>query len=45
LAHELYQKGSPMAEKIRETFGDDVIEDGCVNRKALGKIVFADKVG
>uniref|UniRef100_F1KWB0 Bifunctional coenzyme A synthase n=1 Tax=Ascaris suum TaxID=6253 RepID=F1KWB0_ASCSU len=43
LAHELYKKGSAMAYKIGETFGANVINDGVVDRKALGRIVFADK--
>lgn len=33
-----------MAYKIGETFGANVINDGVVDRKALGRIVFADKV-
>uniref|UniRef100_A0A914ZTG6 Cytidyltransferase-like domain-containing protein n=1 Tax=Parascaris univalens TaxID=6257 RepID=A0A914ZTG6_PARUN len=44
LAHELYKKGSAMAHKIGEVFGANVINDGVVDRKALGRIVFADKV-
>ncbi|VDM44227.1 unnamed protein product [Toxocara canis] len=43
LAHELYKKGSTMALKIGETFGAHILNDGVVDRKALGRIVFADK--
>ncbi|VDN43764.1 unnamed protein product [Gongylonema pulchrum] len=43
LAHELYRKGTAMASKIAETFGANVMLDGVVDRKALGRIVFADK--
>lgn len=33
-----------MASKIAETFGEDVMQDGVVDRKTLGRIVFADKI-
>jgi len=41
--HELYARPDVIAE-VRETFGDGVIdENGAVDRKALGKIVFTDE--
>ncbi|MCP9260419.1 Bifunctional coenzyme A synthase [Dirofilaria immitis] len=43
LAHELYGKGTVMANNIAATFGDHVVQDGVVDRKTLGMIVFADK--
>lgn len=45
VAHELYQAGKPCHTAIRETFGEKVIgEDGEINRKVLGSMVFRDKV-
>ncbi|VDN02125.1 unnamed protein product [Thelazia callipaeda] len=43
LAHELYQKGTAMASRIAAEFGDNVVHNGVVDRRALGRIVFADK--
>uniref|UniRef100_A0A915Q3W2 Cytidyltransferase-like domain-containing protein n=1 Tax=Setaria digitata TaxID=48799 RepID=A0A915Q3W2_9BILA len=43
LAHELYGEGTVMAINIAATFGDHIMRDGMVDRKALSKIVFADK--
>jgi dephospho-CoA kinase len=41
--HEIYARPDVIAE-VRGTFGDGVIdENGAVDRKALGKIVFADE--
>lgn len=42
LAHGVYAPGSKAIEEIGQTFGQEVIEDGTVNRKALGAIVFSD---
>lgn len=39
LGHEALEKN---IDKIRESFGDDVISDGVVDRKKLGSIVFSD---
>jgi dephospho-CoA kinase len=39
--HELY-KQADVIEQVKKLFGPSVIENGNVNRKALGKIVFAD---
>lgn len=45
VAHELYQKGKPCHKLIHETWGDQVLdENGEINRKVLGGIVFGDKV-
>lgn len=45
VAHELYQGGKPCYTAIKETFGERVIgEDGEINRKVLGSIVFHNKV-
>lgn len=42
LAHSVYAPGSIVIDEISEHFGSDVIDDeGCVNRKALGAIVFS----
>uniref|UniRef100_A0A1I7VD65 CTP_transf_like domain-containing protein n=1 Tax=Loa loa TaxID=7209 RepID=A0A1I7VD65_LOALO len=43
LAHELYEKGTVIATNIATTFGDHIVQDGVVDRKKLGTIVFADK--
>lgn len=43
LVHELYQSGQPIARRVAEVFGPDVMAaDGSVDRQALGKIVFRD---
>lgn len=44
LAHELYEKGTVLATDIAATFGDHIVQNGVVDRKKLGAIVFADKV-
>ncbi len=44
VAREIVQKGEKALEEICKTFGTDVLlEDGALNRKKLGSIVFADK--
>ena len=44
LAHEAVKKDQPAYVEIIELFGKEVLqEDGEINRKALGKIVFGDK--
>jgi dephospho-CoA kinase len=43
LVHQLYLKGQPIAVKVAEAFGSDVVAaDGSIDRKALGAIVFQD---
>ena len=44
IVHELYDGNSEFTRKIAETFGEDVVENGKVNRKKLGEIVFKDNV-
>jgi len=41
LVHQLYLKGQPIAVKVEEAFGSEVVAaDGNIDRKALGTIVF-----
>lgn len=42
VGHEIL-KNAEIIEKISETFGTEVIKNGCVDRRTLGKIVFSDK--
>ena len=43
LVHQLYLKGQPIAVRVAEAFGPDVVAaDGSIDRKALGAIVFQD---
>ncbi len=43
MAHELTEKGSPCLSGLVAAFGDEILfEDGSLNRKKLGTIVFAD---
>ena len=43
LAHGVYAPGNPALDEIKELFGSGVVgEDGTIDRKALGKIVFSD---
>ncbi|XP_065206569.1 bifunctional coenzyme A synthase [Planococcus citri] len=44
IAHQMYEIGSTGYQFILETFGPSVLnEDGSVNRKQLGNVVFNDK--
>jgi len=44
LGHAAYSPGSPTLEKLVAEFGSTVLsDDGTVNRRALGGIVFSDK--
>ena len=44
IAREVVEKGTLGLQKIRDRFGDSVLnEDGTLNRAALGKRVFADQ--
>ena len=43
LAHGVYAPGSKAIEEIGKEFGDHVIANGTVDRKALGAIVFGDR--
>ena len=42
VGHEIL-KDAEIIEKIGATFGDDVIKNGSIDRRILGKIVFSDK--
>ena len=42
VGHEIL-KNTEIIEKIGRTFGPDVIKNGSIDRKILGKIVFSDK--
>lgn len=44
VAREVVEAGSPCLEEIHDFFGDSIInENGSLNRKSLGAIVFSDK--
>lgn len=44
IAREVIEPGSPLLDKIQQTFGADVLrEDGTLNREQLGAIVFGDE--
>jgi len=43
LVHQLYLSGQPIARRVTEVFGTGIMaEDGSVDRKALGALVFQD---
>ena len=43
LVHQLYMESQPVAVKVAEAFGSEVVAaDGSIDRKALGEIVFQD---
>ena len=43
LVHRLYESGQPIAVQVAQEFGPTVMaDDGSVNRKALGAVVFRD---
>ena len=44
IVHELYDGNTEFTKKIAETFGEDLVENGKVDRKKLGEIVFKDTV-
>ncbi|XP_039595818.1 bifunctional coenzyme A synthase [Polypterus senegalus] len=44
LGHETYNPGGPTYHKVKEVFGNDILnEDGTINRSLLGKKVFGNK--
>lgn len=44
IGHDLYEPGQRCFELVVENFGESILkEDGTIDRKALGKIVFGDK--
>lgn len=43
VVHKLYERGQPIAVRVGEAFGKEVMAaDGSVDRKALGAVVFHD---
>ncbi|ARJ37985.1 dephospho-CoA kinase [Sporosarcina ureae] len=45
IAREVVEPGSPLLDKIQQTFGEEVVrEDGTLNREQLGAIIFGDEV-
>ncbi|PID15497.1 dephospho-CoA kinase [Sporosarcina sp. P34] len=45
IAREVVEPGSPLLDKIQQTFGKEVLrEDGTLNREQLGAIIFGDQV-
>ncbi len=44
VVHQLYEAGSSLVAQLVEAFGESILhEDGSINRKALGTIVFNDE--
>ena len=44
IAREVVEPGSPLLDKIQQTFGENMLrEDGTLNREKLGAIVFGDE--
>lgn len=45
ISRNITEKGSDLIPKLVETFGEDIVsDDGSLDRKALGQIVFSDTV-
>lgn len=42
ISHAITAKGSPVLAKLAEVFGDDILQDGELDRAKLRAIVFAD---
>jgi len=42
LARQAIERGSAGFDEVVATFGDSILKDGDINRRALGEIVFAD---
>ena len=43
IARQVMEKGSPCLLETAREFGDEILEDGVLNRKKLAKIVFSDQ--
>lgn len=44
MAHAVYEPGQPCFDRVVKHFGKEILTDnGQINRKALGNIVFADE--
>lgn len=45
IAREVVEPGSPLLDKIQQTFGEEVVrEDGTLHREQLGAIIFGNEV-
>ena len=44
VVHDLYVNDLELIDSIGDMFGSQVVADGVVNRKTLGKIVFSDEI-
>lgn len=42
VSREIMGKDTPCAKEVTEFFGDEILENGEINRRKLGKIVFSD---
>ena len=43
ISHQMTEAGSPCLAEIRDAFGEDVfLRDGNLDRKKVGRLVFAD---
>lgn len=42
VSREIMAKDTPCAKEVTQYFGDEILENGEINRRKLGKIVFAD---
>jgi dephospho-CoA kinase len=42
LARAAIERGTPGFDEVVATFGDSILTDGQINRRALGEIIFAD---
>ena len=43
VVHMLYSKDTELISTLADAFGRDILSNGCIDRKALGPIVFSDK--
>lgn len=42
IARDVVERGTPGFDEVVATFGDQILKDGLLDRKALGEIVFSD---
>ena len=42
ISRQVIERGTPGFDEVVATFGDSVLKDGEINRRALGEIIFAD---
>ena len=42
VSRQVIERGTPGFDEVVATFGDSVLKDGEINRRALGEIIFAD---